>query len=210
VQVPESERQVHPGRRAGHSGLPEFPSRAQSPVPFSAGRGEVESIVVAAGKQPDMMVRAMPSPTPPLQICPGCGRGGEFRVFTVREMQFGTREKFSYNECPGCGTLHIAEVPADLSRFYPSNYYSFEAPRPRMASVPWLRRTWSRWLISSPDPLAESVARRLAFRRYAFFQWAKLCHARLDSAILDVGCGSGVLMRRMQRYGFTRLTGVDP
>jgi SAM-dependent methyltransferase len=32
----------------------------------------------------------------------------------------------------------------------------------------------------------------------------------LDSAILDVGCGSGDLLRRMQRYGFTRLTGVDP
>jgi SAM-dependent methyltransferase len=125
-------------------------------------------------------------------------------------MQFGTREEFTYRECSACGTLHIATVPADLSRFYPTTYYSFEAPRPGPASDPWLRRLGSRWLVASPDPLARALVRHLGLGRYAFYYWARLCGARIDSAILDVGCGSGALLRRMQRYGFTRLTGLDP
>jgi SAM-dependent methyltransferase len=32
----------------------------------------------------------------------------------------------------------------------------------------------------------------------------------LDSRILDVGCGNGGLLRRMQRHGFRHLAGVDP
>lgn len=134
----------------------------------------------------------------------------EFRVFPVREMQFGTREEFTYRECAACGTLHIATVPPDLSRFYPANYYSFGTPRPGPASDPWLRRLCGRWLIASPDPLAAALALHLSRGRYSFYYWARLCQVRFDSAVLDVGCGSGALLRRMQRYGFTHLTGLDP
>ena len=31
-----------------------------------------------------------------------------------------------------------------------------------------------------------------------------------DSAVLDVGCGAGKLLLRMQRDGFNNLTGIDP
>ena len=106
--------------------------------------------------------------------------------------------------------MHIAAVPADLSRHYPGGYYSFLPTRRRHPGVPLLRKLWSHWVVSSPDPLAVAIARRLARGRYAFLQWARLARARLDSGILDVGCGSGNWLRRMQRYGFTRLAGVDP
>src|SRR5690242_5942688 len=52
----------------------------------------------------------------------------EGRKYQIREMYFGTRETFSYLECPACGSLQLEDIPADLSRFYPSNYYTQSAP----------------------------------------------------------------------------------
>lgn len=55
-------------------------------------------------------------------IC-GCGKTG--KIYILREMMFGTKEGFEYDRCPDCGSFEIANPPADLGRFYPSNYYSF-------------------------------------------------------------------------------------
>ena len=56
--------------------------------------------------------------------CPICGVEDIPRIHHAREMMFGTRERFDYRECPACGTLQIAAVPADLERHYPSGYYT--------------------------------------------------------------------------------------
>jgi hypothetical protein len=39
----------------------------------------------------------------------------------AREMMSGWRDRFTYCERPRCGSVHIAQVPADLARFYPSD-----------------------------------------------------------------------------------------
>ena len=132
-----------------------------------------------------------------------------FRTFMAREMMFGWRDRFTYCECPRCGSVHIAQVPADLARFYPSNYYSLVPSDGRQVWMRWLQRAWAAWLIKSRGRLAGEIARRVA-RKHPIFHWARLGRARFDSEILDVGCGSGGLLRRMQQFGFTRLTGVDP
>jgi hypothetical protein len=47
-------------------------------------------------------------------------------------MMIGLGEAFDYLECPVCGSLQIAEIPADLSRYYPADYYSYgRSPAPR-------------------------------------------------------------------------------
>jgi SAM-dependent methyltransferase len=152
----------------------------------------------------------MDSSLPRATVCPACGSADGFREFRAREMQFGTREEFRYRECARCGSVFIASIPADLSRHYPTNYYSFAAAPAAAPAMPAARRRLTRWLIGSPDPLARFVAQRLSYRRQAFYQWARLGGAGLDTPILDLGCGSGQLLRRMQRAGFSRLTGVDP
>lgn len=43
-------------------------------------------------------------------------------------MMFGSRDKFDYLECARCDCLQIEEVPADLSQYYPANYYAFQRP----------------------------------------------------------------------------------
>jgi len=41
-------------------------------------------------------------------------------------------------------------------------------------------------------------------------EWLKIAKLRLDSMILDVGCGAGDLLLAMRRVGFSKLTGLDP
>ena len=50
--------------------------------------------------------------------CRICGNATGNRLHRAREMQFGTGEEFDYVECAGCGCVQIAEIPADLQRFY--------------------------------------------------------------------------------------------
>jgi SAM-dependent methyltransferase len=120
-------------------------------------------------------------------------------------MMFGTRERFAYRDCAACGSLHIAAVPADLARHYPQDYYSFRPAFLRTPRGVWLRRLYARWVTASV-PRAQGYA----YHRHAFLYWTPLCGMTLESRILDLGCGGGVLLSRMRSFGFSDLTGADP
>jgi len=122
-------------------------------------------------------------------------------------MMLGTRDVFEYLECLGCGGLQIAVPPANLDRYYADDYYTEHQHRvgERAGAIRVLRRAWSRTRIAG-GPLV----RLLSGRRYARFDWFRRTDTQLDDAILDVGCGSGRLLARMARVGFSQLTGIDP
>jgi len=161
---------------------------------------------------------------------PACRICGERTVFawTAREMMLGTRERFDYLECVGCGSLQIDPLPASLDRFYPPDYYTQACAEPskqqpgeeamqRIEQAPpgaprpaprgrRLRRRWSEVRLASRGALV----RALSGRRYARFDWFRRTGTGIDDAILDVGCGSGRLLGRLAGEGFTRLVGIDP
>jgi SAM-dependent methyltransferase len=141
--------------------------------------------------------------------CRACGFTGAFRVFEAREMLHGTRQVFTYGECPKCASLQIREIPADLAQYYPSDYYSLQPPPVRSKKASARRVAFARWLVNPRRSLAGVVAASLQ-RKSPFFGWCRLAGVKLDAAILDLGCGTGGLLRRMQRYGFSNLTGFDP
>src|ERR1700676_3435079 len=58
-------------------------------------------------------------------ICQICSNAHGNRSFQAKEMMFGLRDTFEYFECGSCQCVQLAEIPADLSRYYPSNYYAF-------------------------------------------------------------------------------------
>lgn len=142
--------------------------------------------------------------------CRVCGNTESNPTFTVREMMYGTREEFEYFQCACCGCLQISNIPSDLSKYYPPDYYSqalptnrgthpFQAYRKRKRSQQWLGES-------------NFIGRFLAYRKHmpAYIEWARNAHLHLDDAILDIGSGAGRLLLTMHGAGFTNLTGADP
>lgn len=79
-----------------------------------------------------------------MSACPICGGDGDRRlVSTDRNRGLGD-ELFEYRMCRGCATLFLANVPEDLGRYYPPEYYALAtAPVPNRAErekVALLRR----------------------------------------------------------------------
>jgi SAM-dependent methyltransferase len=127
-------------------------------------------------------------------------------------MMFGFRDKFTYFECSKCGCLQISEIPENISRYYPSNYYSFsENPsaspiNPAKSIVQFLTNKRTEYAIFKrgnigrlvyvliPDSIAETLFR---------------INLTKDAKILDVGCGSGRLLYSLKQIGFKNLLGVD-
>jgi SAM-dependent methyltransferase len=130
--------------------------------------------------------------------------------FEAREQMYGMGGSFRYVECGSCGSVQIEEIPRDLSKYYRSDYYSYKARpvrfgRGRLRDV--LRRIRDRgcalgssgmpsWLARLfPDPILSSVGKANLHKKHR---------------VLDVGCGSGNLLRRLSAIGVQPLLGIDP
>jgi SAM-dependent methyltransferase len=126
-------------------------------------------------------------------------------------MMFGSREAFRYILCAACGCLQIGEIPPDMARHYPEGYYSFsgaaapDAPRWKRA----LRSLAARQRLQGAG-LAGRLASRIVSVPSWIDGWFRPAGIRMDSRILEAGCGKGHLLRQMAGYGFRSLTGVDP
>jgi SAM-dependent methyltransferase len=158
----------------------------------------------------------------PSDPCPICASSEAPDRFELREMLFGWRETFAYLRCPSCGALRIANVPTDLGRHYPPDYYGEDAgstvPRPsrslglsamagaaRDRSVLLGRgRRRARLLRRWAPPVAADVRRSSVFTRRAGLR-------SFDDPILDVGCGRRATnLATLRSVGFRRLLGIDP
>ncbi|MBL0727919.1 class I SAM-dependent methyltransferase [Piscinibacter sp. HJYY11] len=139
------------------------------------------------------------------EACRICGSNGASRTVEAREHMYGTSESFRYVQCLGCGVLYLASPPADMARFYPADSYY---------SVRGMRGALRRWAMEARDKsyVGESLLGRLLAKRFpnsAIASTVALAKGR-KSRILDVGCGSGDLLKSMARLGYVNLVGVDP
>ena len=150
--------------------------------------------------------------------CRVCSRENTPELFVLKEMMFGSREAFQYERCSRCGALQISQIPADLSRHYPENYYSM---RHRSEPVEYrgIKKLMVEWYcraaILSPASKSARAARRLLPMPTDFAEvGGYLAQSRLRSAsdkILDVGCGaSPYRLTAMKRCGFRFVHGIDP
>ncbi len=142
--------------------------------------------------------------------CAICGNLEDNRTHTVREMMFGSREEFQYLECGHCGCLQLLDVPEDLSKHYPADYYAYSDTQMRKFSRlhQFLRRQRRSYCLQGRNLIGKMITRRSGVPED--LMWLQLGGVDVDSAILDIGCGAGKLLHELQGDGFTNLRGVDP
>ena len=151
------------------------------------------------------------------EACLICGDTREKTRIPAREMMFGTRERFEYGQCAGCGCLALSGRPADMSRFYPADYCSFsvkpgqEIPQSDSVLRKFLRLRRTAFMLKGQDAIGGFVCLLKPPEPLLaeYISWLRNCHADFDSRILDVGCGTGRLVNELAWYGFIDLTGVD-
>lgn len=124
-------------------------------------------------------------------------------------MMLGLRERFPYFACDLCGCTQIGEMPDDLARFYPSDYYSFLPPKPGR-----LRSLISTIAAIRDRAEIETGAVRALGQAIAAIKPNRLVHllrgVPRDGRILDVGCGHGRALAALSRAGYKNLAGADP
>jgi len=137
--------------------------------------------------------------------CKICANAEQGKTHVVREMMLGLREEFTYSECAGCGCLQLVDIPEDMAKYYPKDYYSYATGRSLGSFVRAQRAAYARsginpigalmsWLYG-PDAALDSITRLMLSK---------------DASVLDIGCGSGGLLLSLKRAGFHKLTGADP
>ena len=143
--------------------------------------------------------------------CKICGQEGGHKSFEVREMMFGLREHFAYFQCARCSCLQIAEIPADMGRYYPPTYYSLtQSPNGRTKNPVFklIKRLRDEYAISN-----QGIIGRLLHRRFPNEHLRSLAQVETlskDSKILDVGCGTGLRLHDLKEMGFANVLGIDP
>jgi hypothetical protein len=139
--------------------------------------------------------------------CVCCKETRKVETVRVPETIQGTGEMFDYERCARCGSLQIAAIPDDLSRYYSGDYYSFKK---RHARTPDRLRDIARKrvarLLVGKGSSSELLSRALL---PAWGEWFQGFDDGLAEPILDVGCGKGALLSELGRYGFSRLEGLD-
>lgn len=154
-------------------------------------------------------------------VCRICGESGRFSTFLGREMMFGTKEEFEYFQCGSCDCLQISEIPLNLGRYYPPNYYSLKPKKSR--SYGWLERLLLKERFRNAifnrgyrlNKVLQSFTRMPDLRvdkNIPVVELLKRADVKSFSArFLDVGCGTrSAWLLNLQTMGFKNLFGVDP
>lgn len=130
--------------------------------------------------------------------------------YEASEKMFGLNDSFLYFQCRQCECLQIAEIPHDVSIYYPSGYYSFSAYKglrfkglsgklyKARNKASFFRKSAIQKLLNFINPVS----------RWDTFQNLGL---HTDSRMLDVGCGNGdMFLYPLQEIGFKNIAGCDP
>jgi SAM-dependent methyltransferase len=140
--------------------------------------------------------------------CKVCGAASWARTLAARERQFGLPGTFHYGECAACGSLQLLDPPASMSEYYPAGYYSFGSPGRGL--VARLKGAAARSAVTGRGLLGRALGVLQPPPGAGLARWLRAAGVTRSSRVLDVGCGSGALLRTMASAGYTSLTGVDP
>ena len=151
--------------------------------------------------------------------CPACLGDSRTDVLTVRENMFGLREEFDYSVCADCGSVALISIPEDMATYYPRNYYSVDLDPEQALGAPVVRQfaqlvigsaLWGRGVLSgTATALIPRRQLRTLVSVLGSIRRAGLVNGK-ETRVLDVGCGSGILVFALGLGGVRNVVGVDP
>jgi len=142
--------------------------------------------------------------------CRICQARGPHELYVAREMMFGLRDSFEYFQCRECECLQIRRFPENISDYYPKQYYAHTASPEQEFS-----KSIRAYLLKARVHYAvfgRGLVGRAAFHRKPEHGAASLRSLKpaRTTAILDVGCGTGMRLYTLKELGFQNLLGADP
>jgi len=144
-----------------------------------------------------------------MSSCRICGANG-LKDFEAREMMFGLREKFIYQECPSCLSIQIKHIPENLAKYYPKNYNAYH--KKLTSEENRLKRFFKKKLAKDYLEDNDNWISKQMEKRFGLGHLKKLKPSNVDlsSKILDVGTGNGSRLVSLSKYGFNNLVGIEP
>jgi SAM-dependent methyltransferase len=123
-------------------------------------------------------------------------------------MMFGTGVAYPYVVCAGCGCARLSgEI--DPAEHYPAGYDAHRV-HPRPSGLRGALRHVRNLGLFRGNPLGRALNRLVPYPVYGAERWLARLRAGTDDRIVDVGCGSGELLRDLRDAGFHRAEGADP
>lgn len=144
-------------------------------------------------------------------VCRICNNAKGNKTYQVKEMMFGIREKFQYFQCSKCHCLQISDIPQDMSKFYPENYYSFGKydGKKFKGILGAINRKKYAQLVTGKNPILRKTASLISGTDLFFI--LNGLNISKESKILDVGCGNGKnFLFPLAELGFKNVHGCDP
>ncbi|MBM2804178.1 MAG: Class SAM-dependent methyltransferase [Deltaproteobacteria bacterium] len=156
----------------------------------------------------------MESAFPPSANCPLCEQSGAPQVFTSRDRIHSIPGTFAIHHCEYCSAYFIQPwlSAAELARYYPEEYGRY---RHGDSFNKKNYQGWQRFILEHyygypvRDGSATNGLRRALAWALSFFTAREVIPYRGSGKILDVGCGGGAYLYRLQQWGWDAY-GVEP
>jgi SAM-dependent methyltransferase len=142
--------------------------------------------------------------------CRICENESHNTLHVTRDIRLGVKGQYEYIECSDCGCVQISNYPPDIERLYPPEYYAPQPLkiRPLNPLRNYLRTKWINYGMTGKGWMGRMLSRikpiPQLYRMFGKYGIEK------NSAILDIGCGSGTFLLWLARAGFKNITGIDP
>ena len=134
--------------------------------------------------------------------CPVCGARARFS-FRSRDLMFDKPEEYCYLACPQCRSEFQSPMPgpSQIASFYPDSYDQY-APLDRLRPFSPAKTAVLKYHYGYTHLPAPPVPYRLLSRLWASFLYKDTLSYVADGRMLDVGCGNGRYLRRMNSLGW--------